>query len=407
MSRSIENSQKKQNNVSTITFQCLKVEQAIIVQTKQKKMYLPEELNIKKMYTMYKEKFPDNPISYETYRAIFNTKFNISFGYPRSDTCSSCDEFVAKLAVLNARNANVTLQEKEKIQNEIKQITVENEVHKKKAETFYTRKRSARKYSLTHIEAEAICMDFQKNLPLPNITTGEVYYKRQLSFYSFNIHRLSDAHSVFYTYTEITANKGANEVCSFLHDYITNHLPQYVKHITIFCDSCAGQNKNFTIFRYTHYLVHSLHRFESVKMVFPIRGDSYMECDKNMGLINCKARAELPEDWVEIFSAARCKPTPFNVERVDMSLVRDWNTFLEPIYIKKCPFMSRPIRELKVSQLHPRIIEHRDSYNGMWTSSIVTQNRRKRQNEPVLAPNEFLFPNKAYNGMNYIQYSYC
>lgn len=126
-----------------------------------------------------------------------------------------------------------------------------------------------------------------------------------------------------------------------------------------------------------------------------------MECDKNMGLINCKTRAELPADWVEIFRTARCKPTPFIVEEVDQSLVRDRAKFLEPMYTKKCPFMSRPIRELQVSQLHPRVIEHYDSYNGMWISSIVTPKERLRHHKAVLQTNEFFFPNRAYHGKNH------
>ncbi|KAK9680904.1 hypothetical protein QE152_g38738 [Popillia japonica] len=51
-----------------------------------KKLYLPEELNVKKMYSMLKEIHPSVKISYDTYRTVFNTKFNISFGYPRTDT---------------------------------------------------------------------------------------------------------------------------------------------------------------------------------------------------------------------------------------------------------------------------------------------------------------------------------
>lgn len=50
-----------------------------------KKEYLPEYLNVKKMHKLYLDAYPDNHISYETYRNIFNTEFNISFGYPHTD----------------------------------------------------------------------------------------------------------------------------------------------------------------------------------------------------------------------------------------------------------------------------------------------------------------------------------
>jgi len=51
---------------------------------------------------MYKEKYPCSRVSYEIYRRIFNDSYNISFGYPRKDTCSTCDVHVVKLKQLNA-----------------------------------------------------------------------------------------------------------------------------------------------------------------------------------------------------------------------------------------------------------------------------------------------------------------
>lgn len=66
-----------------------------------RKLYLPEQLTVKKMYNMFSidkqnEKYP----SYESYRHIFNTQFNIAFGYPRMDMCSTCDAYIAKAEVL-------------------------------------------------------------------------------------------------------------------------------------------------------------------------------------------------------------------------------------------------------------------------------------------------------------------
>lgn len=56
------------------------------------------------------------------------------------------------------------------------------EVQKRKANWFYGRKRQARKQAQNCKELEAIKTDFRKNLPIPNISTNDIYYKRQLSF---------------------------------------------------------------------------------------------------------------------------------------------------------------------------------------------------------------------------------
>lgn len=87
---------------------------------KTKKTYLPEELNILKMYNMFKEKYTACKISYDSYREIFNTKFNIAFGYPRSDTCSFCDEIDVKLKNKHLEISNANGSAKETTLSEIK-----------------------------------------------------------------------------------------------------------------------------------------------------------------------------------------------------------------------------------------------------------------------------------------------
>ena len=46
---------------------------------------------------MYCEGHPNAKVSYEACRKIFNGKFNISFGYPRSDTCSTSNELTCSI----------------------------------------------------------------------------------------------------------------------------------------------------------------------------------------------------------------------------------------------------------------------------------------------------------------------
>ena len=53
------------------------------------------------MYCMFKENYPLEKCSYESYCKIFNSKFNISFGYPRKDTCSFCDLAKKKIVAID------------------------------------------------------------------------------------------------------------------------------------------------------------------------------------------------------------------------------------------------------------------------------------------------------------------
>lgn len=175
---------------------------------KTSKLYLPEELNVKKMHNMFSQKFPDVKISYETYRTIFSTEFNIGFGFPRLDTCSQCDINIAKMKGLESERFNLATRgmteslQFRQVERNIRNLKIEIKLHKLKADQFYKRKREAKISSQRVLSTEAICLDFSKNLPLPNITTNDVYYKRQLSLYSLNIHVLSTSQAIFYTFPE-------------------------------------------------------------------------------------------------------------------------------------------------------------------------------------------------------------
>lgn len=165
------------------------------------------------------------------------------------------------------------------------------------------------------------------------------------------------------------------------------------KHLKIFCDSCSGQNKNFTMFRFLHHLVHVEKKLESVMMTFPVRGHSYMENDKNMGIINTKTRAEIPEGWIEIIECARQNPFPFDVVKVDKSYFKSWTAHLDQIYAKKSSFPSRPIKELKIEVSNKKIF-FRGTYNGAWEEAFIT-GRKKKQNVKI-PENEFLLPGPSY-----------
>ncbi|KAJ8884372.1 hypothetical protein PR048_016229 [Dryococelus australis] len=145
-----------------------------------------------------------------------------------------------------------------------------------------------------------------------------------LFVFTFKNHVLSDSDSFFYCYDETIGGKGANEVVSMMHHFVFTQLKQEVKHLEIFCDNYGG---------YLHYVVHNTRRLDSIKVTFPIRGHSYLECDRNMALIQLKTPAELPEHWWNHSSVARVKPSAFRVIEVDQALLlRARTNFLSAEY---------------------------------------------------------------------------
>lgn len=66
--------------------------------------------------------------------------------------------------------------------DDLKKIEVGNTEHLKKAQWFYTLKRNAKKEAKQNKTVEAIAIDFGSNLPMPNISSSEVYFRRQSTF---------------------------------------------------------------------------------------------------------------------------------------------------------------------------------------------------------------------------------
>lgn len=134
----------------------------------------------------------------------------------------------------------------------------------------------------------AICIDYMQNLQLPYIPVQETFYYRQLTVSVFCIHNLKDNSATFFVYHEGTGTKGPNEVCSFLKTYLDMAM-QSVEHLYIFSDGCGAQNKNNTLIRFISALV-SLENFKTIDHYFPMRGHSFLPCDRDFAVLKRKIR---------------------------------------------------------------------------------------------------------------------
>ncbi|KAJ8879472.1 hypothetical protein PR048_020080 [Dryococelus australis] len=109
-----------------------------------KKTYLPEHINIKRMYKLFM-KFSLPPLCLMTHRMIFITKSNISFGYSRADTCAECNAFTAKM--------------------QIDRLTTMNILNKERAQALYDFKRKSKLKARKHTKNVVICVDCKRFIP--------------------------------------------------------------------------------------------------------------------------------------------------------------------------------------------------------------------------------------------------
>lgn len=157
-------------------------------------------------------------------------------------------------------------------------------------------------------------MDLQQTMPLPRIITSKAFYLRQLWFYNLGIHSVSTSgeSGYFFTWTEDVAGRGSQEVTSALCTFIEFN-EQFIrdkKHLIVWTDSCAGQNKNFQTICLYQYLVLK-GTFLSIEHKFPEVGHSYLDSDRDFGRIEKVLRKQetvyIPEQYREIIRQASKK----------------------------------------------------------------------------------------------------
>jgi len=114
--------------------------------------YLSPLLSINKMYNLYKNECDKNnilPVSSASYRKLFTEEFNLGFGSPRTDTCTTCDK------------SSDGCQE-----------------HKQKADYAFDVQKKDRLTAASSDNVQYITFDLQKSLPLPKLSTSTAFYLR-------------------------------------------------------------------------------------------------------------------------------------------------------------------------------------------------------------------------------------
>lgn len=93
-------------------------------------------------------------ITYDFYRKYFLTNYKLLFGYPRSDTCQTCD-----------RLQNLIVAETDKALK--RNLETEKLLHVSKAEVFYTDiRQKSEEAKVQNSKIDVLSFDFQQNMPL-------------------------------------------------------------------------------------------------------------------------------------------------------------------------------------------------------------------------------------------------
>lgn len=83
-------------------------------------------------------------------------------------------------------------------------------------------------------------------------------------------------------------------------------------------------------------------------------------------------RVETPEEWDKVILSARSKPSKFSLVKMDPSKFFDIKLATDQYFLKtaKPPISLKQVRMFEITA-ETAVVKLRDSYNGLWRSSIV------------------------------------
>jgi hypothetical protein len=179
--------------------------------------------------------------SERVYRSVFCTEFNLSFFRPKKDQCNECTSFY---------NTQQSDKQYSQLQNDhLKHITQKDRAQQEKR-TDKTRMRESNGEFLT------ATFDLQSLLQVPSGQTNMLYYKRKLTLYNLTVYDGSQ-NGYCFLWPETDGKRGSNEIGSIIYKYLEN-LPKSVKEVSLFSDSCSGQNRNQYMASLLMYAVQNL-----------------------------------------------------------------------------------------------------------------------------------------------------
>lgn len=246
----------------------LPAEESHYNRNKSKRCYLSSELSICKLRKLYNASVePSLQVKRTFFEKIFN-KLNIGISSPASDICSKC--FSLKQKILSESDMAAK-----------QRYIAEKRVHTLKAKAFYEllKEKGAK--------TSTLCFDLQQVQPLPRTPIGESFYLRQIGLYSMCVTEYNTKEPTFYNWSEDQAGRGSVTIGSALLHHLENYHFGDSTTLRLFCDGCGGQNKNQHI---VHVLMFWLLRkapasLKEVKLYFPVRGHSFLPCDRVFGRV--------------------------------------------------------------------------------------------------------------------------
>lgn len=333
-----------------------------------KSMYLPENLNRRKMWSMYKiEREAENATRIATlrqYRDVFNKEFRLKFFRPKKDQCPRCLSWKNKTPDERTEAAKLkheTHIENKKISQELKQKDIDEvmnsaELRKKKC---------------------LITCDLEKVLLCPKGDNGDFYYASKLSVHNFTIFISGDQEAICYVWDQTIAGKGSAEIGSCLWSFFQQKVSEGIEEFLIYSDNCSPQNKNQFLF--------SMYAMASIRFKIKIThrylevGHTHMECDSIHATIEKSVKYTdifVPSQWYTAMRTAKKNRPFYKVKEMSQEEIFDFKPLAEHQLWENV--RTSLFREVSFDGENPGIIAYKNNLEGPPTVVNIFKKTRGR-----------------------------
>nr|CAI5826307.1 unnamed protein product [Callosobruchus analis] len=174
---------------------------------------------------------------------------------------------------------------------------------------------------------------------------------------------------------EGVSGRGGNEIASTLLKILNSGITEK-KHLLLWSDNCAGQNKNrMVIFVLVFLVLHQV--FDTIEYNFLISSHSFMSCDRDFALIEKRKRvmkAIIPNDLHKVITSAKYDP-PFEV--IDMTTNGFWDIkeAADRYFNTKSLNISKAIT-IKMDCKNPTVLLTKESFTDLdpWKEVNILKN---------------------------------
>lgn len=336
--------------------------------------YLDATLSISKMYSLYGEICIQNNrscCSLTTYKRIFSLEYNYAFFKPRKDQCSICNRY--QMATPDKKI----------------ELKSSYDDHKQREMDANNSKKDDKERATNEVQFKTVTFDLQSVLQIPSSEVSPLYYSRKLSAYNLTIYEGAPPNNAYcFTWTEINGARGSLEIGTCLYRYFKK-LPEHVTEVSLFSDTCGGQNRNQNVLALLYYFVHyEATNLEVIEQKFLESGHSMMECDSMHSAIEKQKRnlsVYTMNDWINIFKMARSKRGKKRNEAYEVNELK-FTDFIDLRRLSSDLLNNKSVNTegervnwlkikcFKIEKVSPNLVKYRYSHSG----NYLTINIRKR-----------------------------